>query len=69
MQNKLFEEIEQRYPHNSFYKDVQIAKDGAKLDNIEVSEEKSVIPEGALHKNKHDDFGLDVTKKEFRSLR
>ena len=63
MYNKLFEEIEQRYPHNSFYKDVQIAKDGAKLENIEVSEEKSVIPEGALHKNKHDDFGLDVTKK------
>lgn len=63
MYNKLFEEIEQRYSHNSFYKDVQIAKDGAKLENIEVSEEKSVIPEGALHKNKHDDFGLDVTKK------
>lgn len=43
--------------------DIQFAKEGAKLENIEVSEEKSVIPEGALHKNKHEDFDLDVTKK------
>ena len=43
--------------------EIQFAKDGAKLENIEISEEKSVIPEGALHKNKHEDFDLDVTKK------
>ena len=43
--------------------DIQFAKQGAKLENIEVSEEKSVIPEGALHKNKHEDFDIDVTKK------
>lgn len=43
--------------------EIQFAKEGAKLENIEISEEKSVIPEGALHKNKHEDFDLDVTKK------
>ena len=31
----------------------QYAKNGAALQNIEVSDEQSVIPEGALHKNKH----------------
>lgn len=40
-----------------------VAKNGAKLENVELSEEPSVIPEGALHKNKHADFELDVTKK------
>jgi len=39
------------------------AQNGAKLEQVEVSEEKSVIPEGALHKNKHDDFDLKVTPK------
>lgn len=39
------------------------AQNGAKLENIEVSDTPSVIPEGALHKNKHADFDLDVTKK------
>lgn len=29
------------------------AKNGAKLKNIQVSEEQSIIPEGSLHKNKH----------------
>ena len=42
---------------------IQFAQNGAKLENIEVSEEKSVIPEGALHKNKHEDFELDTTEK------
>lgn len=42
---------------------ITFAQNGAKLEQIEVSEEKSVIPEGALHKNKHADFDLDVTKK------
>lgn len=32
---------------------VTYAQDGAKLTSIEISEEPSVIPEGALHKNKH----------------
>ena len=62
MWDELFEEIELGYSHHSFYRDIQIAKDGAKLDNIEVSETPSVIPEGTLHKNKHH-LDLDVTKK------
>lgn len=39
------------------------AQNGAKLENVEVSDEKSVIPEGSLHKNKHEDFDLKVTPK------
>lgn len=35
------------------FKRVPKAENGAKLKTIEVSEEASVIPEGALHKNKH----------------
>lgn len=62
MWDELFEEIELGYSHHSFYRDIQIAKDGAKLDNVEVSEEPSVIPDGELHKNKHH-LDLDVTKK------
>ena len=45
------------------YKIIQYAQNGAALRGIEVSEEKSVIPEGALHKNKHH-LDLDgITKK------
>lgn len=41
----------------------QYAKNGAALQNIEISDEQSVIPEGALHKNKHH-LDLDgITKK------
>lgn len=43
--------------------EIQYAQNGAKLEEIEVSSEANVIPEGALHKNKHDDFGIDVTGK------
>ena len=39
------------------------AQNGARLQQIEVSEESNVLPSGELHKNKHDDFGIDVTKK------
>lgn len=35
------------------FKKVIKAENGAKLKKVEVSEEASVIPEGALHKNKH----------------
>lgn len=56
---ELIDKFEKEYLH----KDIQYAQNGAKLEGVEVSEEKSVIPEGAYHKNKHDDFGLDVTKK------
>lgn len=35
------------------FKKVVKAENGAKLKKVEVSEEASVIPEGALHKNKH----------------
>lgn len=38
-------------------------QNGGELVNIELSETPSVIPEGALHKDKHGDFGIDVTKK------
>lgn len=41
---------------------VQYAQDGAKLENITLSEEKSVIPEGHYHKDKNN-LDLDVTKK------
>ena len=45
------------------YKIIQYAQNGAALKGIELSEEQSVIPEGALHKNKHH-LDLDgVTKK------
>lgn len=38
-------------------------KNGGQLKNIEIAEEPSVIPEGALHKNKHN-LDLDgITKK------
>lgn len=46
-----------------FGRTVQFAQNGAKLEDIEVSDEPSVIPEGTYHKNKHADFGIDVTKK------
>lgn len=39
------------------------AKNGAKLKNIEVSEQQSIIPEGTLHKNKHHLDVEGVTKK------
>lgn len=42
---------------------IQFAQNGAKLGDIEVADEPSVIPEGTYHKNKHADFGIDVTKK------
>lgn len=61
--NTLLEELECGYSHYSTFQDIQYAQNGAKLGDIEVSEERSVIPEGALHRNKHDDFDLDVTKK------
>lgn len=38
-------------------------QNGAKLKKVEVSEESNVIPEGSLHKNKHD-IDLDgITQK------
>ena len=60
--SEILEEMQFGYSHHSFNQ-IQYAKDGAKLNNIEVAKEPSVIPEGALHKNKHDDFKLDVTEK------
>ena len=42
--------------------EIQYAQNGAKLEEIETSEEKSVIPEGALHKNKNN-LDLDITPK------
>ena len=42
--------------------EIQFAQNGAKLEEVETSEEPSVIPEGALHKNKNH-LDLDITKK------
>lgn len=42
--------------------EIQFAQNGAKLEEIETSDEPSVIPEGALHKNKNH-LDLDITKK------
>jgi replication fork clamp-binding protein CrfC len=36
-----------------FDKDIQFKKNGGQLQDIEVSQEQSVLPDGALHKNKH----------------
>ncbi len=42
---------------------VQINKNGGQLTDIELAEEQSIIPEGALHKNKHH-LDIDgITKK------
>ena len=39
-------------------------QNGAKLKGIEVSEVENILPTGQLHKNKHDDFGIDgITQK------
>lgn len=38
-------------------------QNGAKLSEVELTEESNVLPTGDLHKNKHDDFEIDVTKK------
>ena len=62
--NTRLEEQEVGFSHVSGLSDmVKFAQNGAKLENIEVSAEQSVIPEGALHKNKHEDFEIDTTKK------
>ena len=45
------------------YKVVQFNKNGGQLQDIEVAQEQSVLPDGSLHKNKHN-LDLDhVTNK------
>lgn len=45
------------------YKVVQFNKNGGQLQDIEVAQEQSVLPDGSLHKNKHN-LDLDhVTSK------
>lgn len=34
-------------------------QNGAKLHNVEVSETENILPTGQLHKNKHEDFGIE----------
>ena len=41
----------------------QYAKNGAALQGIDLAEEPSVIPEGAMHKNKHNLDLEGITKK------
>lgn len=46
-----------------FDKDIQFKKNGGQLQDIEVSQEQSVLPDGSLHRNKHN-LDLDhVTNK------
>ncbi len=45
------------------YKVIQFNKNGGQLQDIEVAQEQSVLPDGSLHKNKHN-LDLDhVTSK------
>lgn len=36
-----------------YTKEIEIKKNGGQLQDIEVSQEQSVLPDGSLHKNKH----------------
>ena len=45
------------------YSKIPKHQNGAAIKKIEVSEQPNVLPTGDLHKNKHDDFGIDVTEK------
>lgn len=45
------------------YTEVLKAQNGAKLEQVELTDTPNVLPTGDLHKNKHDDFGIEVTKK------
>lgn len=36
-----------------YTKEIEIKKNGGQLQDIEVSQEQSVLPEGSLHRNKH----------------
>lgn len=38
-------------------------QNGAQLKQIELTETPNVLPTGDLHAHKHEDFGIDVTKK------
>lgn len=38
-------------------------QNGAKLEQIELTDTPNVLPTGDLHAHKHEDFGIDVTKK------
>ena len=44
---------------------IQKAQDGAKLKNVEISEEENLLPTGSMHKNKHGltDIAEEITKK------
>ena len=39
-------------------------QNGAKLKKVKLSEQENILPTGELHKNRHDDFGIDgITQK------
>lgn len=42
-----------KYLAVQYSKEVEIKKNGGQLQDIEVSQEQSVLPDGSLHKNKH----------------
>lgn len=52
-----------KYLAVQYTKEVEIKKNGGQLQDIEVSQEQSVLPDGSLHRNKHN-LDLDhVTNK------
>lgn len=38
-------------------------QNGGMLNKVELTSTTNVVPEGSLHKNKHEDFGIEVSKK------
>lgn len=42
-----------KYLTVQYSKEIEIKKNGGQLQDIEVSQEQSVLPDGSLHKNKH----------------
>lgn len=46
-----------------YTKEIEIKKNGGQLQDIEVSQEQSVLPDGALHRNKHNLDLEHVTNK------
>jgi hypothetical protein len=42
-----------KYLAVQYSKEIEIKKNGGQLQDIEVSQEQSVLPDGSLHKNKH----------------
>lgn len=44
-------------------KQVEAFENGGEIKDVKTSKEENVLPTGSYHKDKHEDFGIDVTKK------